>query len=213
MATKQEITQKLQKIHSLLKEAKLPKILLSDLGYDLDDVIERIEEHLQDSLQQTINTQSKQPVTQPKAAPISSDDVIHIWSDGACSGNPGPGGWGTVVFNDGQYQEYSGGAVKTTNNIMEMTGALEGIRTTAPGSKIVITTDSQYLLNGITKWIHGWKRKGWKKADGKPVLNKELWIALDEETRKRSVEWKWIKGHAGHEHNERCDELARNAIP
>ncbi len=142
-----------------------------------------------------------------------SQDIIYIWSDGACSGNPGPGGWGTIVEMDGRLMELSGGSRKTTNNIMEMLGALEGIKRTPPGSSIVLTSDSQYVVKGMTQWIHGWKKKNWKKADGKAVLNKEIWLELDEESSKRTIDWKWIKGHAGHPENERCDELAREAIP
>ncbi|MCG8339136.1 MAG: ribonuclease HI [Proteobacteria bacterium] len=142
-----------------------------------------------------------------------TQDIIYIWSDGACSGNPGPGGWGTIIEMDGQLMELSGGSRKTTNNIMEMLGALEGIKRTPPGSSIVLTSDSQYLVKGMTQWIHGWKKKGWKKADGKAVLNKDIWLELDEEASKRTIDWKWIKGHAGHPENERCDELAREAIP
>jgi ribonuclease HI len=140
------------------------------------------------------------------------DPTIRIWSDGACSGNPGPGGWGTIIFRNGTYQEYSGFQPKTTNNIMEMTGALEGIRHTPEGSQLVITTDSQYLVKGMTEWIRGWKKRKWKKADGKPVLNKSIWMALDAEAKLRDIQWQWIKGHNGHLQNERCDELAREAI-
>ena len=140
------------------------------------------------------------------------DPTIRIWSDGACSGNPGPGGWGTIIFRNGSYQEYSGFQPKTTNNIMEMTGALEGIRHTPEGSQLVITTDSQYLVKGMTEWIEGWKKKKWKRADGKPVLNKSIWIELDAEAKLRDIQWQWIKGHNGHLQNERCDELAREAI-
>ncbi len=141
-----------------------------------------------------------------------ADPTIRIWSDGACSGNPGPGGWGTIIFRNGTYQEYSGYQPKTTNNIMEMTGALEGIRHTPEGSQLVITTDSQYLVKGMTEWMKGWKKKKWKKADGKPVLNKSIWMALDAEVKLRDIQWQWVKGHNGHLQNERCDELAREAI-
>ncbi|MBT6611223.1 MAG: ribonuclease HI [Deltaproteobacteria bacterium] len=146
-----------------------------------------------------------------KADP-SVDPTIRIWSDGACSGNPGPGGWGTIIFEDGRYREFSGFQPKTTNNIMEMTGALEGIRRTPEGSHLIITTDSQYLVKGMTEWLRGWKRKNWKKADGKPVLNKSIWMALDAAAGLRDIQWQWVKGHNGHLQNERCDELARDAI-
>lgn len=137
---------------------------------------------------------------------------IEIWSDGACSGNPGPGGWGTIIYNNGEYRELSGFSPQTTNNIMEMTGALEGIRQTPEGCSITLTTDSQYLVKGITQWIKGWKRRNWKKADGNPVMNKELWLELDKEAGLRKIQWQWVKGHAGHLQNERCDELARTEV-
>ena len=135
-----------------------------------------------------------------------------IWSDGACSGNPGPGGWGTLLAGDGVFQEMSGYSPQTTNNIMELTGALEGIRRTPPGSTIVLTSDSQYLIKGMTEWRFDWKKNSWRKKDGKEILNKEVWIELDKMSKNRSIEWKWIKGHAGHPENERCDQLAREAI-
>lgn len=153
------------------------------------------------------------PKTTTEKSLKPTQDIIYIWSDGACSGNPGPGGWGTIIEMDGRLMELSGGSRKTTNNIMEMLGALEGIKRTPPGSSIVLTSDSQYVVKGMTQWIHGWKKKGWKKADGKAVLNKDIWLELDEESAQRSIDWKWIKGHAGHPENERCDELAREAIP
>ena len=141
------------------------------------------------------------------------DTIIRIWSDGACTGNPGPGGWGTIIEIGDQRFEYSGGSKRTTNNIMELTGALEGIKKTPEGSSIIVTSDSQYLIKGMTAWLKSWKAKAWKKADGKSVLNKDLWMELDAEAGKRSIEWEWIKGHAGHPENERCDQLARKAIP
>jgi len=150
--------------------------------------------------------------TEVKKVPQSSDGTIQIWSDGACTGNPGPGGWGTVIRFGHEEIELSGYSPRSTNNIMEMTGALEGIRRTPEGSKITVTTDSQYLLKGMTQWLTGWKRRGWKKADGKPVLNKEIWMALDKEAQTRTIRWHWVRGHSGHPENERCDELARNAI-
>lgn len=151
-------------------------------------------------------------ILKPRKTISTGNSEIHIWSDGACSGNPGPGGWGTIVSYDDEYLELSGFSPKTTNNIMEMTGALEGIRRTPPGCRLVLTSDSQYLVKGMTQWIKGWKRKNWKKADGKPVLNKSIWMELDREAGLRDIQWKWIKGHAGHEENERCDELARYEI-
>jgi|SRR5579863_3189531 len=139
----------------------------------------------------------------PAASPI------RIWSDGSCSPNPGPGGWGAIVERDGQRTELLGGAPGTTNNIMEMTAAIEALKHTPAGANVIVTTDSQYLQLGITQWIAGWKRKGWRKADGKPVLNQDQWRALDELVRERHVSWEWVRGHTGHPENERCDELAR----
>lgn len=154
-----------------------------------------------------------QVLTKPLDSPSNMNGSdFQIWSDGACTGNPGPGGWGTIVMADGVMSEFSGGSRKTTNNIMEMTGALEGIKMTPEGSNITLITDSQYLVKGMTLWLKNWKKKGWRKADGKEVLNKELWIELDSEASKRNIEWIWVKGHAGHPENERCDELARKAI-
>ena len=141
-----------------------------------------------------------------------TDDTIFIWSDGACSGNPGPGGWGTIIQIQGKRFELSGSSPETTNNIMELTGALEGIKRTPRDSKIVLASDSRYLINGMQSWIHGWKRRGWKKADGSPVLNREIWIELNQESGCRNITWEWIKGHAGHGPNDRCDALARQAI-
>ena len=138
--------------------------------------------------------------------------LIEIWSDGSCRGNPGPGGWGAIVRQGGSEQELFGAAPQTTNNIMEMTGAMKALESTPEGSQVRLTTDSQYVINGITKWIKGWKKKGWKKADGNAVLNQEVWKQLDQANSSRKVDWVWVKGHAGHEENERCDELARTAI-
>ena len=137
--------------------------------------------------------------------------LIRIWCDGSCAPNPGAGGWGVIVEKDGVREELSGGASESTNNIMEMTAAIEALRHTPEGARILATTDSQYVKNGITKWIHGWKRKGWRKADGGAVLNQKLWRELDILTAARRVEWAWIKGHSGHAENERCDELANRA--
>jgi len=158
------------------------------------------------------NLQAISDCLKPVKPGPATDSIIHIWSDGACSGNPGPGGWGTIILRDGVKQELSGYHHLTTNNIMEMTGALEGIRQTPEGCRLIITSDSQYLVKGMTTWMKSWKNKNWKKADGKPVLNKSIWMALDKEAGLRDIQWQWIKGHAGHPQNERCDELARNAI-
>ena len=155
----------------------------------------------------------------PAAAPgennVSSSlapaDEIHIWCDGSCAPNPGAGGWAAIVEMQGQRQELSGASPTSTNNIMELTAAIQGLRATPPGSRVVITTDSQDVKNGITLWIKGWKRRGWRKADGEPVLNQGLWQELDLVTAQRKVRWEWTRGHSGHPENERCDELANSA--
>ena len=133
--------------------------------------------------------------------------MIEIFTDGACSGNPGPGGWGVLIIENGDEQELFGGEPETTNNRMEMQAVIEALKATA--GPIILYTDSQYVKNGITDWIKGWKRNGWKTAAKKPVKNKDLWIEIDDLADGRSIDWRWVKGHAGHEGNERADELAR----
>lgn len=137
---------------------------------------------------------------------------IEIYTDGACSGNPGPGGWGAVLRFQGKDKEISGGHPTTTNNQMELQAAIEALRALKEPCVVDLYTDSQYLRQGITQWIHNWKRNGWKTADKKPVKNQELWVALDQLVREHTIQWHWLKGHAGHPENERCDELARNEI-
>lgn len=139
---------------------------------------------------------------------------LFAWTDGACSGNPGPGGWGVLMRAlDGadvvKQRELQGGEPATTNNRMELMAAISALEALTRPSTIVIVTDSNYVKNGVTQWIHGWKRNGWKTADKKPVKNVELWQRLDAAQATHSVEWRWIKGHAGHAENERADELAR----
>lgn len=139
---------------------------------------------------------------------------LYAYTDGACSGNPGPGGWGVLMFaKEGETvlksRELSGGAGATTNNQMELTAAIMALETLERPSAITIVTDSSYVKDGITTWIHGWKRNGWKTAAKKPVKNEELWKRLDAATQRHNVTWEWIKGHAGHVENERADELAR----
>ena len=133
-----------------------------------------------------------------------------IYTDGACSGNPGPGGWGVLMQFGEKEKELYGGEPDTTNNRMEMTATIEALRAVKPGFKgdITLWTDSTYVLKGITEWIHGWKKRGWKNAAKKPVKNVDLWQQLDEINSKFDVEWKWVKGHAGVDGNERADELA-----
>ncbi|NJM49090.1 MAG: ribonuclease HI [Alkalinema sp. RU_4_3] len=141
-----------------------------------------------------------------------SNPIASIYTDGACSGNPGPGGWGTVVcYSDGTIEELGGAAGATTNNRMEMQAAIAGLEfysQRASGDAIKLYTDSEYVKNGITKWIKGWKSKGWKTAAGKPVLNQDLWEELDRLNQKQ-IQWEYVRGHAGNPGNERCDQIAR----
>lgn len=139
-------------------------------------------------------------------------DSVEIFTDGACSGNPGPGGWGALLRYKGQEKELHGGELQTTNNRMEMMAAIRALEALRRPSRVEITTDSNYLRDGITKWIHGWKKNGWKTAAKKPVKNKELWERLDKALQGHDVEWHWIKGHSGHPENERADALARQGI-
>jgi ribonuclease HI len=138
---------------------------------------------------------------------------IEIFTDGACSGNPGPGGWGAILRWNGHEKELSGGEKETTNNRMEMTAVIKALEAVKKKSKVAIYTDSKYVMDGITKWIEGWKAKGWKTADKKPVKNQDLWILLDEQVSRHDVAFHWVKGHDGHPENERADELAVAAIP
>ena len=141
------------------------------------------------------------------------EQVVEIFCDGACSGNPGPGGYGTILRYGGRVKELSGGARDTTNNRMEMTAAIEALRQLKRPCRVLITTDSQYLVKGMTEWIEGWQRKGWRNSKKEPVVNKDLWEQLLALTKSHSVQWKWVKGHDGHVENERCDQLAREGIP
>jgi ribonuclease HI len=142
--------------------------------------------------------------------PEALDGEVLVWTDGACRGNPGPGGWAAiVVWPDGEVAELHGGAVHTTNNRMEYTAALEGLRSLPPGCRVCVVTDSRLMLDSMTKWISGWKRKGWRTAAGAPVKNQDLVLALDEEmARHERVRWHWVKGHAATELNDRADMLA-----
>ena len=144
---------------------------------------------------------------------MSGKDVVDIYTDGACSGNPGPGGWGVVLRYRGVERELSGGEASTTNNRMELTAAIEGLRAMRRPVVARIHTDSTYVKDGITGWIGKWKRNGWKTAARKPVKNVDLWQALDAALEGHQVEWYWVRGHAGHPENERADQLARGAIP
>jgi len=138
--------------------------------------------------------------------------TVEIFTDGACSGNPGPGGWGAMLRFNGKTKELSGGEAETTNNRMELTAAIEALNKLSEPVHVLMFTDSKYVMDGISGWIHGWKRNGWKTADKKPVKNADLWQALDEATKRHRIEWNWVKGHAGHPENERADELAREGM-
>jgi ribonuclease HI len=142
---------------------------------------------------------------------------LTAYTDGACSGNPGPGGWGAIMIaRDGdavlKTRELNGGAPETTNNRMELMGAISVLEALSKPSSLTIVTDSVYVKDGITKWIHGWKSRGWKTAAKKPVKNEELWKRLDTAAARHTVVWQWVKGHAGHPENERADELAREGM-
>ena len=137
---------------------------------------------------------------------------VVIYTDGACSGNPGPGGWGAILTYGDSCKEISGGEPATTNNRMELTAAISALESLKRPSRVELHTDSSYLKDGITKWIHGWKRNGWRTADKKPVKNAELWQRLDEARSRHDIDWRWVRGHTGHPENERADELAREAM-
>lgn len=141
-----------------------------------------------------------------------SDELVEIFTDGACSGNPGPGGWGAVLRFKGVEKELSGGERQTTNNRMELMAAIAALEALKRPSPVRLTTDSTYVRDGITKWIHDWKRRGWKTAAKKPVKNVDLWQRLDAAAAAHEVDWQWIKGHSGHPENERADQLARDGI-
>jgi ribonuclease HI len=136
---------------------------------------------------------------------------VEIATDGACKGNPGPGGWGVLIRMGKREKELSGGEKLTTNNRMELTAAIDGLNALKRPCRVTLSTDSRYVMDGLTKWIHGWRKNGWKTADKKPVKNAELWQALIDAAAPHRVEWVWVKGHAGHPDNERADKLASDA--
>jgi len=136
---------------------------------------------------------------------------VTLITDGSCLGNPGPGGWAAILRANGKKKELSGAELQTTNNRMEMMAVCEGLESLNRRCQVVVEIDSQYVKNGITTWIHGWKKRGWKTADKKPVKNQDLWMRLDKAVSEHDIEWRWVKGHADHDDNNRCDELAREA--
>jgi ribonuclease HI len=141
-----------------------------------------------------------------------STDIIELYTDGACSGNPGPGGWGCILRFKGTEKELCGGEPGTTNNRMEMKAVISGLAALKRPCTVAVYTDSQYVQKGISEWIWGWKKRGWKTADNKPVKNADLWQELDALVKNHKVTWHWVKGHAGHPENERADELARKGL-
>ncbi len=149
------------------------------------------------------------PASAPAATPAA---VVEIYADGACRGNPGPGGWGVWLRSSAHEKELWGGTPDTTNNRMELTAVIEALASLKRRCRVIIHTDSQYVRNGITTWIHNWKARGWRTADGKPVKNAELWDRLDRLNAAHDVHWRWVKGHAGDEGNERADALANKGV-
>jgi ribonuclease HI len=137
---------------------------------------------------------------------------VEIYTDGACSGNPGPGGWGAILVHGKVEKEFSGGEADTTNNRMEMMAAIKALNALKSSCRVDVYTDSTYVQKGITEWIDGWKKRGWKTADRKPVKNADLWQELEKAASRHEIKWHWVRGHDGHEYNERADVLAVNAI-
>jgi len=160
-----------------------------------------------------MSSQTAIPFSAPTtAASGNSSQLISIFCDGACSGNPGAGGWACIVEQDGERREYSGGAAHTTNNQMELQALIEGLKNVPQEGKLRIVTDSEYLVKGVTQWMKGWIAKGWKTAAKQPVKNQAHWEKINDLLAGRTYKFEWVKGHSGHEENERCDELARAEI-
>jgi ribonuclease HI len=143
---------------------------------------------------------------------VNGRPEVELFTDGACSGNPGPGGWGAILRMGDKERELSGGDPATTNNKMELMAAISGLEVLKRPCVVRLHTDSRYVMDGVTKWIHGWKKNGWRTADKKPVKNVELWQRLDDAAARHRVHWSWVKGHSGHVENERADQLARGEI-
>lgn len=141
-----------------------------------------------------------------------TEEIVHAYTDGACRGNPGPGGWGALLRYNGTEKQLWGGEVMTTNNRMELQAAIAALDALKRPCRVAVTTDSQYVRKGITEWIHNWKKRGWKTADGKPVKNADLWQLLDVQAARHRVDWHWVRGHTGHPENELADQLANRGI-
>jgi len=137
---------------------------------------------------------------------------VHLFTDGACKGNPGPGGWGALLRYGDVEKELFGGEANTTNNCMELMAAIEGLKALKRSCSVVLTTDSQYVMKGINEWLAGWKKKGWRNAAKQPIKNQDLWQQLDAECQRHQVEWRWVRGHTGHAENERADQLANKGV-
>jgi ribonuclease HI len=146
------------------------------------------------------------------AGDAAAADLVEIWTDGACKGNPGPGGWGALLKWGERERELFGGESQTTNNRMELLAVIEALGSLKRGCRVVLHTDSQYVQLGITEWMPNWIRRGWKTADGKPVKNADLWRRLQEAAARHDIDWRWVRGHAGHAGNERADELANRGV-
>jgi ribonuclease HI len=144
--------------------------------------------------------------------PKQSNGIVHIFTDGACRGNPGPGGWGALLRYKGREKSLKGAEPETTNNRMEMIAAISALEALTRSSRVSLTTDSKYLRDGITEWLQNWKKRGWKTAAKKPVKNEDLWRRLDHLVQQHQIEWHWVKGHSGHDENEYADQLANEAI-
>ena len=144
---------------------------------------------------------------------MTENDTVVLYTDGACSGNPGPGGWGSVLMYRGHRREMSGGEDQTTNNRMELMAVIKALEALKRPCKIKLHTDSTYVMKGMTEWLEAWKRRNWRTADTKPVKNVDLWQRLEQAMGRHEVEWRWVRGHSGDTENERADELARGAIP
>jgi ribonuclease HI len=143
---------------------------------------------------------------------MQNDEAVEIWTDGACKGNPGPGGWGALLKMGAIEKTLHGGEPLTTNNRMEMLAVIEALGALKRPCKVLLHVDSQYVMKGMTEWIHGWKQRGWRTADKKPVKNADLWQRMEEEVAKHTITWKWVKGHAGDPGNERADLLANRGV-